>query len=39
MPKLPQTKARDLVKVAEKLGFVFRDQSGSHNEFIRLLKK
>lgn len=30
MPKLPQTKARDLVKVAEKLGFVFRDQSGSH---------
>ena len=30
MPKLPQIKARDLVKVVEKLGFAFRDQSGSH---------
>ncbi len=30
MPKLPQVKARDLVKIALKLGFKFRDQSGSH---------
>lgn len=30
MPKLPQVKARDLVKIALKLGFTFRDQSGSH---------
>lgn len=30
MPKLPQVKARDLVKVTLKLGFKFRDQSGSH---------
>jgi len=30
MPKLPQIKARDLVKVVQKLGFTFRDQSGSH---------
>lgn len=30
MPKLSQVKARDIVKVVEKLGFTFRDQSGSH---------
>lgn len=30
MSKLPQVKARDLVKVALQLGFLFRDQSGSH---------
>lgn len=30
MPKLPQVKARDLIKVVLKLGFKFRDQSGSH---------
>lgn len=30
MSKLPQVKAKDLVKVVTKLGFVFRDQSGSH---------
>jgi len=30
MSKLPQVKARDLVKVVTKLGFKFRDQSGSH---------
>lgn len=30
MPKLRQVKARDLVKVTLKLGFKFRDQSGSH---------
>lgn len=34
MPKLPQTKARDLIKIVEKLGFVFRDQSGSHAVYI-----
>ncbi len=30
MPKLPQVKSRDLVKITLKLGFKFRDQSGSH---------
>ncbi len=30
MSKLPQVKARDLVKIVLKLGFTFRDQSGSH---------
>ena len=30
MPKLPQVKARELVKVVLRLGFTFRDQSGSH---------
>lgn len=30
MSKLPQVKARDLVKIALNLGFQFRDQSGSH---------
>ena len=34
MPKLPQVKARDLVKIAEKLGFAFRDQSGSHAVYV-----
>lgn len=34
MPKLPQVKARDLVKVVLKLGFKFRDQSGSHAVYI-----
>ena len=34
MPKLPQVKARDLVKVVTKLGFKFRDQSGSHAVYI-----
>ena len=34
MPKLPQVKARDLVKVVAKLGFKFRDQSGSHAVYI-----
>lgn len=34
MPKLPQVKARDLVKIAKRLGFVFRDQSGSHAVYI-----
>lgn len=34
MSKLPQVKARDLVKVVEKLGFSFRDQSGSHAVYV-----
>ena len=34
MPKLPQVKARDLVKVATKLGFKFRGQSGSHAVYV-----
>ena len=34
MPKLPQIKARELVKVVLKLGFTFRDQSGSHAIYI-----
>lgn len=34
MPRLPQVKARDLIKVVLKLGFKFRDQSGSHAIYI-----
>lgn len=34
MPKLPQVKSKDLVKVVIKLGFKFRDQSGSHAVYI-----
>ncbi|KKQ29783.1 MAG: hypothetical protein US48_C0038G0012 [Candidatus Levybacteria bacterium GW2011_GWA2_37_36] len=34
MSKLPQVKARDLVKIVEKLGFTFRDQSGSHAVYV-----
>ena len=34
MPKIPQVKARDLVKVVGKLGFKFRDQSGSHAVYV-----
>ncbi|OGY30164.1 MAG: hypothetical protein A3J50_02540 [Candidatus Woykebacteria bacterium RIFCSPHIGHO2_02_FULL_43_16b] len=34
MSKLPQVKARDLVKVTIKLGFKFRDQSGSHAVYV-----
>lgn len=34
MPRLPQVKARDLVKVVTRLGFTFRDQSGSHAIYI-----
>lgn len=34
MSKLPQVKAKDLVKVVGKLGFAFRDQSGSHAVYI-----
>ena len=34
MSKLPQIKARELVKVVTKLGFEFRDQSGSHAVYV-----
>lgn len=34
MPRLPQVKARDLIQVVLKLGFKFRDQSGSHAIYI-----
>jgi predicted RNA binding protein YcfA (HicA-like mRNA interferase family) len=34
-PKLPATTAKDLVRVAEQLGFVFRRQSGSHAIYVR----
>lgn len=34
MPKLRQVKAKDLVKVVKKLGFHFRDQSGSHAVYV-----
>ncbi|MCX5858745.1 MAG: type II toxin-antitoxin system HicA family toxin [Proteobacteria bacterium] len=34
-PKLPVVKAREVVRVAEKLGFVFNRQKGSHAVYIR----
>ena len=34
MSKIPQVKARDLVKVVEKVGFKFRDQRGSHAVYV-----
>jgi predicted RNA binding protein YcfA (HicA-like mRNA interferase family) len=34
-PKLPMASAKDLVRVAESLGFVFRRQSGSHAIYVR----
>lgn len=34
-PTLPATSAKELVRVAEKLGFVFRRQSGSHAIHVR----
>ena len=34
-PKLPVVKARDLVRVATKLGFVFDHQKGSHAIYYR----
>ena len=36
MPSLSQVKAKDLVKIALKLGFKFRDQSGSHAVYVHL---
>jgi predicted RNA binding protein YcfA (HicA-like mRNA interferase family) len=34
-PKLPATTAKELVRVAEKIGFIFRRQSGSHAIYVR----
>ncbi|MGC0772504.1 MAG: type II toxin-antitoxin system HicA family toxin [Candidatus Acidiferrum sp.] len=34
-PKLPATSAKELVRVAERLGFAFRRQSGSHAIHVR----
>lgn len=35
-PKLPAATAKDLVRVAERVGFVFRRQSGSHAIYVRV---
>ncbi|HKV24604.1 MAG TPA: type II toxin-antitoxin system HicA family toxin [Candidatus Acidoferrum sp.] len=34
-PKQPTATAKDVVRVAERLGFVFRRQSGSHAIYVR----
>ena len=34
-PKQPAATAKDVVRVAERLGFVFRRQSGSHAIYVR----
>jgi predicted RNA binding protein YcfA (HicA-like mRNA interferase family) len=34
-PKLPVATAKDVARVAQKLGFVFRRQSGSHAIYVR----
>jgi predicted RNA binding protein YcfA (HicA-like mRNA interferase family) len=34
-PKLPAITPKELVRVAERLGFTFRDQSGSHAIYVR----
>lgn len=34
-PKLPQVKAREIVKIAFKIGFEFDRQSGSHAVYYR----
>ena len=34
-PKLPVVRARDVIRVAEKLGFVFDRQKGSHAVYRR----
>jgi predicted RNA binding protein YcfA (HicA-like mRNA interferase family) len=34
-PKLPAITAKDLARVAQKLGFVFRRQRGSHAVYVR----
>ena len=38
-PFLPQVKAKDLIRISEKLGFVFDRQSGSHAVYYRELDK
>lgn len=39
MTKLPVVPARDVVRVAETLGFVFDRQKGSHAVYLRLSDK
>jgi len=34
-PKLPAVKPKELARVAEKLGFAFRRQRGSHAIYVR----
>ncbi len=34
-PKLPTATAKELVRVAERLGFEFRRQTGSHAVYVR----
>ena len=34
-PKLPAVTAKQLARVAERLGFVFRRQTGSHAVYVR----
>ena len=34
-PKLPIATPKDLVRVAERIGFIFRRQSGSHAIYVR----
>lgn len=34
MPSLTQVKSKEIVRIAIKLGFEFRDQSGSHAVYI-----
>ncbi len=34
-PKLPAVNAKELVRIAERLGFEFRRQSGSHAIYVR----
>ena len=39
MSKLPVVAARDVIKVAEKLGFAFDRQKGSHAVYLRVSDK
>ena len=39
MTKLPVTSAREVVRVAEKLGFAFDRQKGSHAVYLRASDK
>jgi predicted RNA binding protein YcfA (HicA-like mRNA interferase family) len=34
-PRLPPVTAKELVRVAERLGFIFRRQRGSHAIYVR----
>ena len=39
MSKLPAVVARDVIRVAERLGFMFDRQKGSHAVYVRLTDK